>query len=246
MFSQVFVCPRGLGSWVTCHRSHDQPGGLPPGVSAFMEGCLGGGRGFSPGVSASMGAGQTPLVLPLRGSASMGVGQTPLVLPLRVSASMGVGQTPLVLPLRGSASMGVGQTPLVLPLRGSASMGVGQTPLVLPLRGSASMGVGQTSNPCYTRDTMENVQQPGGTQPTGMLSCYTAGLKFPDFSRTGIDFIRFPEIFYSKTGQSEIIRDHVGQLILMAYLHCRTWTRIPVRVRISVPKMGTVMIRDLD
>ena len=30
----------------------------------------------------------------------------------------------------------------------------------------------------------------------------------------------------------------------MAYLHCRTWTRIPIRVWISVSKMGTVVIGD--
>ena len=30
----------------------------------------------------------------------------------------------------------------------------------------------------------------------------------------------------------------------MAYLHCRTWTQIPIRVWISVSKMGTVVIGD--
>ena len=33
---------------------------------------------------------------------------------------------------------------------------------------------------------------------------------------------------------------------LIAYVHCWTWTRILVRVPISIPKMGAVMTRDLS
>ena len=32
----------------------------------------------------------------------------------------------------------------------------------------------------------------------------------------------------------------------MDYLHCRRHTQIPIRVQISIPKMITVMIKDLD
>ena len=30
---------------------------------------------------------------------------------------------------------------------------------------------------------------------------------------------------------------------VFTYLHCRTWTRISIRLQISIPKMGTVVIR---
>ena len=33
---------------------------------------------------------------------------------------------------------------------------------------------------------------------------------------------------------------------VMVYVHCRTWTRILIRVRISTPKMGSVTIGDPD
>ena len=55
----------------------------------------------------------------------------------------------------------------------------------------------------------------------------------------GRPFVGFTSEFFS-------IHSAAISILAMAYLHCRTWTRIPFRVRISISKMVTVTIEDLN
>ena len=48
----------------------------------------------------------------------------------------------------------------------------------------------------------------------------------------------------AKAEQLAQVWNNSAKSYLMTYLHCRTRTLLPIRVRISIPKMDVIMIRD--